>query len=96
MEKARRKLDDWIGYAVLVLLVGPFVVVYAAAFLGFPIMDVPGFATWLMGALTVGGAITFISLVQNGLSTRKMPWGWLAVIVGATFFWGRTFLHIIT
>ena len=94
-EKPKKTLKDksskWCAWAIMFVLLGPFAIIYIAAFAGGP---VPGgwFNHWFMGALTVGGLIvswdTVKSIKHHGLGEL----GCAVPLIAATAWWGWIFL----
>lgn len=90
-------MKRWLIVAAGVAVFGPFALVYASAFFGFPITDVPGFATWFMGALTLCGAIAFMDHAVDAWSDpKRTEWGCLLVFGAATAWWGWVLWQMLT
>jgi hypothetical protein len=84
------QIKEWFWWAVAVIGLGPFAIVYFCGFFGLPL---PGgiFGAWLTGALTFGGAVTTLSLFKSvrihGLAELGcvIPMGLFTCFVGYVF-----------
>ena len=72
-----------------VAVFGPFALLFGFAFLGIGIGDMPGFGAWFMLALTACGAITFVTLIVDGIRNRRMEWILILIAGGATYWWAK-------
>jgi hypothetical protein len=91
VDKPQSRVKRYATYAVIALLFGPFVLLYAGAFLGIGLPQGITFGLWFMAALTVCGMIAFIDLAVSSWRNKRNEFGCLIVIGLATFCWGSIF-----
>lgn len=77
----------------LMLLVLPFVIVLTAALFGAGIDEIPDFASWTMGSLTLVGALALFASIVDCIRNRQVDWFWLFMTASAFIFWGSVFLE---
>lgn len=82
-----------IGAGMGLLFIVPFVIVLAAALFGIGIDDVPDIASWVMGALTLVGALALLASIVDCVRNRHIDWFWLFLAGSAFAFWGSVFLE---
>lgn len=90
-DKPQSRLKRYAVYAGIALLFGPFVLLYAGAFLGFGLPHGMTFGLWFMAALTMCGVITFVDLAVSSWRNKRNEFGCLVVIGLAVFWWGSIF-----
>jgi hypothetical protein len=89
--RAGKLARRWFWRIAMVVLLGPYAVIYLTTLFGIPM---PGgwFGAWFMGALTIGGIVGTVefsrNLKQHGLSEL----GCLLPVAAMTCWWGYLFL----
>ena len=78
----------------MVLLFGPFAIVFLSKLLGWP-MPEGWFGAWFMGALTAAGAITTVSFVPSVKRHGPSELGCVLPLAAITCWWGYVFLKEI-
>jgi hypothetical protein len=90
-EKRKSILSTWAWYGLILLIAGPFAILYGLAFLGFDsprlASEIPAFGIWFMSALSVCGLITLVTMLVEGLRNRRIEWGCLVIVAVATAWW---------
>ena len=95
-DKPSKRWTDYVAYAAMAVLFGPFVLIYAGALLGFGQPSGDLFGTWFMGSLTLCGIGSIWFFSGNSWETARREMGCLVVLAAVTIWWGSIFYKLLT